>query len=125
MHYAAASGNPYHALLVIFEQASNEILNGQSVITAMHLAAAQGFDEALAVLLSKVNNPNAFDAKGRTALHLAALNGHQRVLETLVKNHALVCIHDGTENKQTAVHVAAANGHEQCLLVLLENTEVS
>ena len=73
---------------------------------------------------SKVNNANAFDTKGRTALHLAALNGHQRILETLVKNHALVCIHDGTESKQTAVHVAAANGHEQCLRVLLENTEV-
>ena len=48
---------------------------------------------------SKVNNANAFDTKGRTALHLAALNGHQRILETLVKNHALVCIHDGTESK--------------------------
>ena len=39
------------------------------------------------------------------------MNGHQRILETLVKNHALVSIHDNTENKQTAVHVAAANGN--------------
>ena len=54
LHYAAASGNPYHALVVIFEHATNEVVNGQSVITAMHLAAAQGYDEALAVLLSKV-----------------------------------------------------------------------
>ena len=55
LHYAAASGNPYHALVVIFEHASNEVVTGQSVITAMHLAAAQGYEEALAVLLSKVS----------------------------------------------------------------------
>ena len=55
LHYAAASGNPYHALVVIFEHASNEVATGQSVITAMHLAAAQGYEEALAVLLSKVS----------------------------------------------------------------------
>jgi ankyrin repeat protein len=55
LHYAAASGNPYHALIGIFEHASNEVVTGQSVITAMHLAAAQGYEEALAVLLSKVS----------------------------------------------------------------------
>ena len=55
LHYAAASGNPYHALIVIFEHASNEVATGQSVITAMHLAAAKGYEEALAVLLSKVS----------------------------------------------------------------------
>ncbi len=125
MHYASASGNPFHALMSIFEYAPQDVTTGQSVTTAMHLAAAQGHEEALVILSNKVSNPNAFNRQGRTALHLAALNGHQKILECLVKRGALVSIHDETDMKQTAVHLAAANGHEACLRVLLENTEDS
>lgn len=111
--------------MVIFDNAPLEVSSGDSVVTAMHLAAAQGHEEALAILLSRVSDRNAFDKKGRTALHLAALNGHEQILKTLLQSGGMVSIHDETENKQTAVHIAAANGYEDCLRVLLDNTEDS
>lgn len=123
LHYAAASGNPYHALMVIFDHMMNDVSPSPTVTKAMHLAASHGHEEALAVLLSKVNNPNAYDTNGYTALHLAAQNGHEKIVGTLVKKGAHVSLHDKTGDRQTALHLAAANGHESVLRVLWENTE--
>lgn len=111
----------------IFEHVSNEVSaqDGRSVITALHLAAAQGHDEALVVLLSRLTNTNAFDAAGRTALHLAALNGHLKIVEILLKRGAHVSVHDKSPEQRTPVHAAASNGHEGCLRELLEHTEDS
>ena len=123
LHYAAASGNPYHALMVIFDHMMNDLSLSPTVTKAMHLAASLGHEEALAVLLSKVNNPNTFDTNGFTALHLAAQNGHEKIVQTLVSKGAHVSLHDKTSAKQTALHLAAANGHESVLRVLWDNTE--
>ena len=109
--------------MVIFDHMMKDTLLSPTVTKAMHLAAAQGHEEALAVLLSKVNNPNTYDTCGFTALHLAAQNGHEKIVQTLVSKGALVSLHDKTNDKQTALHLAAANGHESVLRVLWDNTE--
>lgn len=125
MHYAAASGNPYHSLVALLESVTSEVTakGSSSVVTAMHLAASHGHEEALVVLLSKLTQINAFDSRGQTALHMAAQNGHVNIVLALLKEGAHVSIHDQTANRQTPVHAAAANGHDACLSVLLENTE--
>ena len=109
--------------MVIFDHMMNDVSLSPTVTKAMHLAASLGHEEALAVLLSKVNNPNTFDTNGFTALHLAAQNGHEKIVQTLVSKGAHVSLHDKTSAKQTALHLAAANGHESVLRVLWDNTE--
>ena len=63
----------------------------KSPTTSLHLAAANGHDDALLVLFSKLRDANVRDHNGMTPLAVAAANGHKNAVSVLVEQGALVC----------------------------------
>lgn len=88
--------------------------------TALHLAAADGFQEATAVLLShgEGTNIDAETSMQRTPLHLACLHGHFAVVVILLKHGADVNHIDIEGN--SSLHYASMHGHPTIVSLLLE-----
>lgn len=58
--------------------------------TALHVAASEGRESCITLLLQSNVDIDQKDRKGRTALHLAALNGNCRIVELLLAKGANV-----------------------------------
>jgi ankyrin repeat protein len=100
--------------------------------TALHLAAKEGHETVVKLLLEKGANVDAeaiimmdghpFEG---TALHLAAKKEHEAVVKLLLEKGANVDAKarmkvDGHPVKGTALHLAAKEGHEAVVKLLLE-----
>jgi ankyrin repeat protein len=86
-------------------------------LTALHVAAMAGRDEAAALLIAKRATVDANGSSG-TPLFQAALGGHEAIVARLLANGAHP---DGaTPSGQTPLMAAAAGGHLACGRLLIE-----
>jgi ankyrin repeat protein len=86
--------------------------------TALHLAARQGKEVAVKLLLAYGANALATDDNGRNALFVAAIAGHETIVKLLAE-----CGGDASStarNGWTALMAAAERGHESVVRLLLE-----
>jgi ankyrin repeat protein len=93
--------------------------------TLLHLAAKNGHDTVVRMLLGRGADANANDADGRTALHLAAEQGHDAIARVLCENGADVhakmkSMYEGICGGNTALHCAAWHGREAMVRTLLD-----
>jgi hypothetical protein len=77
--------------------------------TALHGAASDGLQEAVAILLERGADVDARDQYGATPLHLAAKNGCREVADLLVQSGASVSKKDNSG--QTPLDCARVNRH--------------
>jgi hypothetical protein len=78
--------------------------------TALHLAAVQGNEAVVRLLVEKGADVEAMDNDGKTMLHLAAVQGNEAVVRLLVDKGAEVTAMDN--GGRTALHLAAVQGNE-------------
>ena len=104
-------------------------------ISPLHVAAANGYEDVVSLLLSRGANVDQRTGSGWTALHQAAYHGHTNVAEVKVslshpnKLYLLfqALIKAGAEltkrNKYgaTALNMSAAGGHLSCVKLLLRS----
>src|SRR5436305_327922 len=86
--------------------------------TALYLAAANGHEAVVKLLLEAKADVNAKDESGQTALYHAAENGHEAVVKLLLEAKAEVNV--GDKCGRTALYRAAADGHKEVVQLLLE-----
>ncbi|MEA3446983.1 MAG: ankyrin repeat domain-containing protein [Bacteroidota bacterium] len=87
--------------------------------TPLMLAAFDGYDSTVNILIENHAFINHADTNGNTALHMAAQNGHKKVIETLLDAGAKTNIKNN--NGFTALDIAAMNGRLDCSKILVEN----
>ncbi|KAG6859830.1 hypothetical protein C0995_003323 [Termitomyces sp. Mi166 len=75
--------------------------------TALHIAAAGGYQATLKILLKHSAHVNERDENGQTALHLAVANGYQYLVEILLEYDADVNTKD--KNQKTPLDLAQTN----------------
>ncbi|KAL5391936.1 hypothetical protein PMIN04_007501 [Paraphaeosphaeria minitans] len=86
---------------------------------ALHIAAANGHDKVLEILLDRGANLESETTRTKTALHKAAEHGHRATVNVLLQRGADVAAED--DRGATALHEASAHGHEAVVVLLLEN----
>ncbi|KAI5852461.1 kinase-like domain-containing protein [Morchella snyderi] len=87
--------------------------------TALHLAAASGHDEVVALLLDRGAYIGSRTEDGDMALHLAAGSGHHKVVALLLDRGA--DMESETEyGEETALHLAAGLGYHKVVTILLD-----
>jgi len=118
---AAAQNNPEHCKNLLDQEIHGDFVadsNSQDEqgITALHIAAHEGFLSVCEILLDYgVNtNLNVTNVLKRTPLHLACLGGHTGVAQLLVRSGADLNLVDIDGN--TALHFASEKGHRQLVL---------
>jgi len=108
------------AVLKLLETSNASTLNAQSAkgCTALYLAAEEGADPIVQLLLTRGADAALADSDGGTPLMRASAFGHERCALVLLKAGAVMSAHDNAG--LTALMLAAQNGHEQVALVLLK-----
>ena len=94
--------------------------------TTLHLAARNGHQNIIAMLLDRGGDIEDTDTQGQSALHTAAECGHHSVVQLLVDRGATVHLPDA--GGRTPLHLAASHGDMkivECLLQHMMEKEVS
>ena len=87
-------------------------------ITALHMAAVEGHEAVVRLLLEMGANVATKDKSGMTARQFAAGEGYEVVVQLLLGKWANVAARDSLG--MTALHYAALRGHEAVVRLLLE-----
>lgn len=87
--------------------------------STLHVAAARGQAECLAVILAHGADVSLQDVSGFTALHLAAKNNHPECAKKLIQSKCAVDAVDSSG--RTALHHAAASGNAGIVQLLCEH----
>lgn len=87
--------------------------------TAIHIAAALGYEEITLKLLEAGANVNSRTSGGWTPLHSAAWFGHNSTILALINHRAGVLMQSG--DGWTSLHCAVHWGKADCVRLLLEN----
>ncbi|KAF7850329.1 hypothetical protein BT93_L5622 [Corymbia citriodora subsp. variegata] len=82
--------------------------------TPLHVAAANGFVDAVRFCVEAGADADATDSAGSTPLHLAAAAGNAEAVEYLVE-HSTYARHAVDGDGKTAFGIAAENGHSRLL----------
>lgn len=90
---------------------------GEFNLTPLHLAAREGKQAVVSLLLAKGAAVNEVSTGGYTPLHLAALHGYTNIADTLLKKGAEVNARD-TDGK-TPLELAASQGKTATITLLL------
>lgn len=80
--------------------------------TALHLAAGEGHDELLNLLLASNTNPAAINNNGATALHLAVVNGKLESVKALMAKMDALTVGTKNSDGDTALHLACRGTSE-------------
>ncbi|KAG2175276.1 hypothetical protein INT44_007764 [Umbelopsis vinacea] len=86
-------------------------------MTALHLAAQSGHQEAVCILLEAGASVDARNIASKAALHLATSKGYKKIVHMLLTYGATVDLQDANSN--TALHMAVQEGSEEVLQLLL------
>ncbi|CAN7060968.1 unnamed protein product [Brassica rapa subsp. trilocularis] len=84
----------------------------------LHVAAASGHIEILALLLERSSNPDTLNRHKQTPLMLAAMHGRISCIKNLAQVGANVLMFDSV-NRRTCLHYAAYYGHADCVQAIL------
>lgn len=87
---------------------------------ALHIAAGNGHDRSVRVLLDRDVDCEERDSSGRTALTLAVINGHEAVVRTLLAHGARIDAAD--DERRSALHWAVLYRRETILNMLLDHS---
>ncbi|XP_077126764.1 transient receptor potential cation channel subfamily A member 1 [Ranitomeya variabilis] len=121
LHFAAFYGryNTCERLLRFVPDAT--LLNDadEKGMTPLHLAAENGHDRIIFILLKK-GALLLSDYRGWTALHYAASGGYTRTIRVLLDT-SIALIDKPDKEKNTALHLAALEGHSKAVGLLLES----
>lgn len=82
------------------------------ILTPLMLAAQNGHNEVVHILLEHGALPNSINRRGRTALHLAAYYGHEKACAVLLGHNAQMFLGDIQGN--TPLHYSVMGNHIQC-----------
>ncbi|XP_020585488.1 E3 ubiquitin-protein ligase XB3-like [Phalaenopsis equestris] len=88
-------------------------------LSSLHIAAANGHEELLSMLLERWNHPDALNRHKQTPLMLAAMRGRINCVEKLIQAGANILMFDSV-NGRTCLHYAAYYGHSDCLQAVLQ-----
>lgn len=88
-------------------------------LTALHLAAKDGFVKICGELLKRGAAVDSVTKKMNTPLHIATLAGQLEILKMLVANGANV--NARSSNGFTPLYMAAQENHDACIRYLLSN----
>ncbi|EOY34059.1 XB3 in [Theobroma cacao] len=92
--------------------------------SAIHIAAANGQIEILAMLLEKSMNPDVVNRHKQTPLMLAAMHGKISCVKKLIEAGANILMFDSLHGR-TCLHYAAYYGHSDCLQAILSAAQSS
>ncbi|KAK8550895.1 hypothetical protein V6N13_119397 [Hibiscus sabdariffa] len=92
--------------------------------SSLHIAAAYGQIEILAMLLEKSVNPDVVNRQKQTPLMLAAMHGKISCVEKLIEAGANILKFDSIHGR-TCLHYAAYYGHSDCLQAILSAAQSS
>ncbi|WOL08429.1 E3 ubiquitin-protein ligase [Canna indica] len=87
-------------------------------LSALHIAAANGRVEVLAMLLDRSAIPDVVNRDKQTPLMLAAMHGKIECVQKLLDSGANILMFDSV-NGRTCLHHAAYYGHSDCLQTIL------
>ena len=91
-------------------------------VTAAYIAAQNGFDDILQLLLPYCDLLNSFECEGSSPIHVASQSGHTKVVETLLKHCPdLIDIEAKNETGWSAIHFACQENRVDVLKVLVDN----
>ncbi|MBA0846830.1 hypothetical protein Goshw_007965 [Gossypium schwendimanii] len=92
--------------------------------SALHIAAANGQIEILAMFLEKSVNPDVVNRHKQTPLMLAAMHGKISCVKRLIEAGANILMFDSLHGR-TCLHYAAYYGHSDCLQAILSAAQSS
>jgi ankyrin repeat protein len=116
LHYAAGVGDLEGVKAALEDGGDPDYVEPQQHLSALHLAAMDGYAEVAAVLLKRGANVNIVDKDGDTPLSTAATFDRRDVAEVLIANGADV--HRAGAEGWTPLH-SAARQHDLSLMKLL------
>ena len=114
---SAAEAGDTQRLISTFRYVRNINFANDQKVTALHLAAAGGHEDAVQLLLSKGASTETMNSSNDTPLHLAARNGYTNIMELLLMNGASSEGMD--EDYSSLLHYAASSGHTSTVELLL------
>ena len=126
LHVASSCGHDEAAAVILDAAAQSDSvdiimnLTNEEYRTPLHLAAANGWQKMVDLLLSHGAPIDCKDELDQTLLHMCAGAGHRDCLATLLDNGGDHLLEFPDLGGNTALHYAAQNGHGACIKLLLE-----
>lgn len=122
IHYAAFFGHTPIVKLLNSYGAKLEVQDTGGAYPIHHAAYKDRLETVNHLIVNKLNNVNSYARNGYAPLDRAAIRGNYRIIETLIKNGAIVdYIFKSGEN---ALHMAVYSGNLQSVRLLLATGKV-
>ena len=119
IHFATTNGDLEAVRKLLTGNPSLVLKKDDNGHTPLHIAAGNGSEDIVRLLLASDADVNATDANGATPLHEAVARGHENVTKLLLANGADASAAD--INGGTPLHTAAFRGHRAVAALLLSS----